>query len=340
MASPAQSSFRIADVPFEQSLELETSLTYQAGRGKTVSQIQPCDSRLPGRPQFRLSSTGDSNLVNSLGQDFCASNLDKLSPYLGLVATQSSTHITPLHGQLVRGRSIVLSENPELHLVWIGERIFIKPLPRFLLSWAFWKGFLVETPPGFDSERREFLIRSILGFMRTYRLLIQYESDFRIAQEMGLLPSSVDDFTRFIDFISSFKNIPDALVCRRYHFGELRLSRLNFWAKIFLHKWQFHKVHWAYGEYFAQFYGPLLFVFATLSLILNAMQVAVSATTPPPWEEFVKVTRRFSVVVLIFLLSACAALLALFTFMALREMIYASKDYIRKRKRQTSKVGV
>lgn len=35
-------------------------------------------------------------------------------------------------------REIIVTEGPRLHLVWIYDRVFIKPLPRYLLSYTFW----------------------------------------------------------------------------------------------------------------------------------------------------------------------------------------------------------
>ncbi|KAK4139726.1 uncharacterized protein C8A04DRAFT_40468 [Dichotomopilus funicola] len=48
----------------------------------------------------------------------------------------------PLHHQLLIGRDIFVSERIDLHLVWGGGRIFIKPLPRYLLNPEFWRGYL------------------------------------------------------------------------------------------------------------------------------------------------------------------------------------------------------
>lgn len=48
----------------------------------------------------------------------------------------------PLHHQLLIGRDIFVSERVDLHLVWGGGRIFIKPLPRYLLNPEFWRGYL------------------------------------------------------------------------------------------------------------------------------------------------------------------------------------------------------
>ncbi|TKW58736.1 hypothetical protein CTA1_3198 [Colletotrichum tanaceti] len=40
----------------------------------------------------------------------------------------------PLHEQCLLSRDIMVTEKLDLHLVWTTNRIFIKPLPRFLLN--------------------------------------------------------------------------------------------------------------------------------------------------------------------------------------------------------------
>ncbi|KAF6782917.1 ankyrin domain protein [Colletotrichum sojae] len=51
----------------------------------------------------------------------------------------------PLHQQRLQrllNREIMVTEKMDMHLVWTTNRIFIKPLPRFLLSRRFWARFL------------------------------------------------------------------------------------------------------------------------------------------------------------------------------------------------------
>jgi hypothetical protein len=48
---------------------------------------------------------------------------------ISLEGSQSSTHITLLTSQAVRGRSMVVEEGSELRLVWVPHRILIKPIP-------------------------------------------------------------------------------------------------------------------------------------------------------------------------------------------------------------------
>jgi len=44
-------------------------------------------------------------------------------------------------------------------------------------------------------------------------------------------------------------------------------------------KFQYERVYSQYGAFFARFYGPLLFVFGILSLILSIMQVELGIET-------------------------------------------------------------
>ncbi|KAB5515648.1 hypothetical protein GE09DRAFT_1195942 [Coniochaeta sp. 2T2.1] len=68
----------------------------------------------------------------------------------------------------------------------------------------------------------------------------------------------------------------DVDVSPRYHYGELRLSRLNFYAPFLFGKFNFQKPHGQYSDYFARFYGPVLFGFAVASTVLNSMQVEMA----------------------------------------------------------------
>lgn len=239
---------------------------------------------LPGYPQLSLSSP---NLPHFLQSELLTPDLDKLAPRLWLVAKEDSGHISSLTHQVVRGRRIIITENPELHLVWVDDRVFLKPLPKYLLSHTFWNCFLTyghdksiqpsETAQ-LDDKRRA-ICRAAKGFLRSYALLIKHKSDFELATSIDhrLLPRGIKfkDFVRFSEACKD--NIGDMDVCPRYQFGELRLTRLNFWSKIFLGRFTFHKIEGQYSAHFARYYGPLLFIFALLSLLLGSLQVGLAA---------------------------------------------------------------
>ncbi|KAI0163840.1 hypothetical protein GGR57DRAFT_451582 [Xylariaceae sp. FL1272] len=180
------------------------------------------------------------------------------------MSKQDSSSISPLHRQLVKRRAIVVTEDPKLHLVWIYDRIFVKPLPRYILSHAFRQDYLCG-----DDENR--VHRAALGFVRTYAHLIRYKSDFRIAQDpsLQLIPPNIT-WEQFCNFTIAFADIEDRDVSPRYAFGEIRLTRLNFYAPLLLGKSHFQRVEYQYGAYFAQFYGPLLFFIGITSVFLGA----------------------------------------------------------------------
>ena len=101
-------------------------------------------------------------------------------------------------------------------------------------------------------------------------------------------------------FIEPFRQIEDGHVSPRYHYGQLRLSRLNFWAKVFLCQWQFRKATWQYADYFARFYAPLLFLLAMVGTVLSATQVGLAAR--PSWPILSAVSIWFSVVCILAML--------------------------------------
>lgn len=285
--------------------------------------------QLPGYPQISLQDT--TELATFISKDLRTPILERMSPRLWWMSTQSSAHIGPLHHQFVKLRNIVISENPELHLVWYYDRIFIKPLPKYLLSFDFWNIYLLSPTSTLGLER-EIIKRSALGFLRTYRYLVCYESDFNIAMEKKLLPEGTT-WESFSRFASDLRSIEDIDVTGRYTFGEIRLSRLNFYIKIILGKSTFHKIHGQYGAYFARFYAPILFILGIISIILNALQLemAVESLGSAPWRSIREISRFTSIVAATLL---CGIAIVLFFLLMLRitmEWYYACRDRRRKR---------
>lgn len=92
-------------------------------------------TRLPGYPRIFIRDS--EKLRDHLVHEFYSEDLEKLAPKLWLMSTQSSSNISPLHRQKVKARNIVITEDPRLHLAWVGDRIFIKPMPLYLLSYNF-----------------------------------------------------------------------------------------------------------------------------------------------------------------------------------------------------------
>lgn len=232
---------------------------------------------LPGYPNIPLHNQDDAGLYHFLERDLCSEDLDRVSHRLWMMSKQDGRNISPLHRQRVKGRTIVITEDPKLHLVWINDRIFIKPLPKYLLTHSFWQHYL-SSKTGDDDGQRSRIRRAALGYLRTYALLIRHESDLRLAQDssLSLVPSRTS-WKEFCSFARPLSGIEDRDVSLRYCYGEIRLTRLNFYAPFFLGKSNFQRMEYQYNEYFSRFYAPFLFIIAIVSVVLSALQVLVSA---------------------------------------------------------------
>ncbi|PCG88534.1 Hypothetical protein PENO1_109690 [Penicillium occitanis (nom. inval.)] len=206
---------------------------------------------LPGHPRIKLSD--HENLFGFILQEVWSEDLESMSGKLWWMSKQDSGNISPLHRQTVKGRQIIVSEDPRLHLVWIDNRIFLKPLPRYLTSYAFWKTVMSD-PSIHDAAAK--LRKAAIGYLRTYFYLIRYESDLRIAQDpaLGLVSADVT-WSQYCQFSAHFNDITDNEVSGRYHYGEIRLTRLNYYAPFLLGKSHYQRVDYQYRAYFARIQG-------------------------------------------------------------------------------------
>ncbi|KAL2116419.1 hypothetical protein VTJ04DRAFT_8587 [Mycothermus thermophilus] len=293
---------------------------------------------LPGEPNIPLN---DKTIAEDLEEEFATRDLDRLTPWLWLVATQSSSHISSLTHQRVRGRQIIITENPGLHLVWHYNRVFVKPLPKYLLSHTFWTYYFLFTDSPIPEPQRTELRQAALGFLRSYMYLIQRRSDFDLAVEHGLLPKKIK-YADFIRLIRSLGEVDDSMVSPRYSFGELRLSRLNIWIKVALFRFTYFKSESQYMAYFGRMFGPIVAFFAVFSVLLNAMQVALSALpyidsdvpTAERWREFAVTTREFSIFSLYLVAAILMLTMVVFAWALGREAVFALKDLYRKRRQR------
>ena len=183
------------------------------------------------------------------------------------------------------------------------------------------------------------LKKAAIEYLRTYAYLIKPPSDFRIAQQKLLIPEATA-YQETCAFFSTFAGMPDTAVSSRYTYGELRLGRLNFWAKVFLRRIAFQKVqtHDGYNIYFARFYGPMIFMFASFSVVLSAMQVELTINPPSGqrnpvgWTAFTVICRWFGISAIAATFALSIGLLALFGFMAAREIMFALRKLRIKRR--------
>ncbi|KAK8057253.1 hypothetical protein PG996_011190 [Apiospora saccharicola] len=218
------------------------------------------------------------NLERYLFLNFDLHKLDGLQPYLCLVITESV----------------------EEHLVWSGNTIFLKPLPRFLTCYCFWKSYICENSTeqgnGGNVSEKTKTYQSAYGFLLTYVRLIPNKSDFLVAEKHGLLPEGMSwrSWSAFATSILQEANImagneqtclaPRAMINTRFHYGELRLSRLTILYRVrnclSLHaylKGYMPRPTWQ-GAFLERRFKWLLAVYAYLSAVLAALQVGLSTT--------------------------------------------------------------
>jgi len=179
------------------------------------------DRELPAcfRTEARFLALPSSDLRVFLDQDLCVERINRVSSYLWLVGRPYSPR--PINIQLVLDRALTPTTDASLHLVWTSKRIFLKPLPRYLLSDTFYKLFLdLPHPHGLA-----------LGLLQSYLALVPTELDFDLARDAHLFPSGYkwEDWRaltrRVLDDYpgdSVYDHVPV-----RYRYGELRLTRLD-----------------------------------------------------------------------------------------------------------------
>ena len=323
--------------PFRKTDQLNNGLEMVKTEEDEKSQWQLHQIYLPGHPRIALNNT--SRLRTFLVREFDLADLERLAPHLWMMTMQNHTNISPLHQQRVKDQDIILTKDPRLHLVWYYNHIYLKPLPKYLLSYTFWEKYLLSntSPLGVQQEA---IRRAALGYLRTYYYLIKHKSDFRVAtnKDLCLIPEGVS-WEQFCNFSSAFNLIQDNDVSERYNYGEIRLSHLNLYSKIFLFKRHFQRVNAQYGDYFARFYGSFLFTFGVFSVLLNAMQVEMASGQLLPSSQRVSLLLMcywFNIICLIIIVALSSWLASFFLFKLTREWIYALSDRHKKKLFQRS----
>lgn len=253
---------------------------------------------IPGKPGVGLLP---NEVYDHLSNELATPLLDELYTQLWLVARKSGHHIDALHSQKVKGRSIIPTEDPRLHLIWDRKKIYIKPVPLCLLNHDFWVRYLQPLKRASSSEDPSpvakipepaasmFDSSIAIGFLRSYASLVKSPLDFAVAKESYLIPTDID-WIQWSIFINHFHVAEDDSVAKRYHYGQLRLSRLNWAVRIFRPKitrtrWFYENSYWSTSEFIERATFPLVFLFASVSIALSSMQVALSVPADRLWSE-------------------------------------------------------
>lgn len=146
-----------------------------------------------------------------------------------------------------------------------------------------------------------------MGFLSSYILLVSYETDFIIAQELHLLPSGLD-WKGWLDIVQELLPrflVDEQMVSPRYLYGELRLSRINWIYKL---DSRFRFRHFCRGYYYSpqtyrsflnRNFGWLLVVFVYFTILLTAMQVGLATNQLKDSSSFNAASYGFTVFSLI-----------------------------------------
>ncbi|PGH08106.1 hypothetical protein AJ79_06106 [Helicocarpus griseus UAMH5409] len=254
--------------------------------------------------------------------------LDRIHEHLWLAGLPRPAR--PLHRQKLMNRTILITENPDEHLVWRESEIFIKPLPEFLLSYESW-----ETELSQDEE----LHQCACGLLLSYSWLICHKSDFRIAKEVGLIPAEIEwaQWNSFVgEFLSNINSQTLQQVSKRYRYGELRLSRLHslyrFTPSVFsidnLVRGYMSGSTW-YRVFFKRNFAWLLAVFVYVTVILSAFQVGLATEKLERNRHFHNASYGFAVMSIVIVV---LSILAIFTvwIVLFWYHLYSTRKYVTK----------
>ena len=222
-----------------------------------------------------IEETNEHSIQDYLEWELTVPRLNEIHGHLWLAGRPMGAR--PLHRQAMLGRELVTTEQVDLHMVRQETRIFIKPMPDFLLDYEFWKDHICR-----DTN----LYECACGFLLSYVWLVCSKSDLRMAQDAGLLGHEID-WENWVSFTRSLLRAIDIQtleqVNRRYHYGELRLSRLN-WIYRLTTKNLSHVVlirgymygYTNYSEVVQRNFAWVLVAFVYITIVLTAMQVGLA----------------------------------------------------------------
>lgn len=276
-------------VPFEKTHELFPTTSIPSATSSPASGSDPPGSAKPGRlvlPAFHedqdhslrlIDPAKESDLQTFLRKDLSVDSLNKIHKHLWFAGLPQGARA--LHHQLLIGRKIIIAERADLHLLWRDDRLYLKPIPDYLLNHDIWNGTLLKDRISFENAK---------GFLMSYFWLIRHRGDFLIAQSENLVSKDVtwEQWTTFN--MAIFPNVfSSALegISPRYLYGELRLARVNLIyrlcrntrnSKIFL-RGHFYGYH-TYSSFVEQNFAWVLTLIVYITIVLTAMQVGLGTT--------------------------------------------------------------
>ncbi|KAG9235916.1 hypothetical protein BJ875DRAFT_503705 [Amylocarpus encephaloides] len=243
---------------------------------------------------------------NTLGH-LSISRLERITRHLWLAGRPqiSSSKKSPLHRLRATNFEFVLYEQADLHLLWGGGLIYIKPLPSFLLCHTFWESTLCDSGSGEWGEAEMDLFTSSVGLLLSYTWLIRWESDLTLAHAHGLVSKDIN-YIKWMAFRSSFVStfsrdqLPIPWLSWRYDYAELRLNRINVIWRLtpkslsdFIRGYQ--SPYRLYTSFFQKNFSLVIVIFIYVTVVLTAMQLGLTTTKLEGSEMFQNASVGFAV---------------------------------------------
>ena len=242
------------------------------------------------KDDLRATSRPDLDLIE---REFDLTKLNVVMKYLWMAGRPVPPR--PLHHQLLLRREIVITERMDTHLLWGQGRIFLKPVPRFLLNPRFWDQHLSCARRVFCRRSTEPCIRCRLracsvGFLVSYAALVAHESDYHIAQEKRLIPEETSwrQWRLFVRrILQAWPQEVQKQAASRFVYGELRLNRLNLIYLFLGRSFTGYLPRWnSYGSFYRDNTELVIGGAAYCVIILTAMQLGISTTRLAENEAF------------------------------------------------------
>lgn len=274
----------------------------------------------------------ERDLQRYMTDDLDVDRLNKIHKHLWFAGLPRCAR--PLHHQLMIDRTIMITERADLHLLWRRDRLYLKPMPDYLLSHGIWEGTLLKNRILFENAK---------GFLLSYLWLIRQKSDFVIAQRENLVSNDLtwEDWTIFSTAV--FPNIvSDSFegISPRYLYGELRLGRVNLVYRLCRNtrsfktfiRGYFYGYH-TYANFIQQNFAWVLTVIVYITIVLTAMQVGLATTGLQNSQGFNRASYGFTIFSIVAPLAILLGLLSVLLFLIIFNLNYAVRQRSTTRRR-------
>jgi hypothetical protein len=291
--------------------------------------------------QLQEVNPRDRDTFNAyLGRELSVDRLELIVEYLWLAGLPRLAR--PLHEQNMIGREIIATEEADLHLVWRGTRIYIKPLPEFLLCYGMWEHHLCKN---------EQLFKNACGLLLSYLWLVRHKSDLEVAHNKSLLSTEIqwEGWTALSrEILMNIDNKSLHGINPRYKYGELRLQRLNYIYRFSPKTWSFTNFlrgylygYHEYSTFFQRNTAWLLASFAYITIVLTAMQVGLATPDLGNNRAFRKASYVFTVFSILSPLAVLSGVMGTVIVLAINNYLYTvSQKKRRQKKAQPAFLGV